>query len=685
MRDLDDGETASGRRTRRRLAAAPSSSATGVADESLEDFALEPLYEGLGEAPLAQSAPGKSPFLRGSTGTGAGWEIRQIYCQQQVEALNRAVCHDLENGVTAIELRLDSALRQRSRQSSQEVLASAGDGLLIGSVEDLEQALQGVALDSLPVALDAGERVIETALLLAALWQRRGVAPATAVGCFGADPLAQLASTGELVSGVGPLLDGAVEWARFAAAHYPRSRTFRVDTEVYHLAGASDAQELAAAVATGVVYLERMLGAGLGVEDACRQIVFRYSVDGDLFGSMAKLRAARFLWWRIASACGAREAPPRVEARTATRILTRLDPLTNLLRGTASAVGAVLGGAESVVVAPLDAALGTAGDFGVRLARNTQLILANEAGMRRVTDPGGGSWYLEARTRALAESAWRIFQQIAAAGGMASVLADGSLRHQIEAVAEARAGRVARRQDGIVGVSLYPDPNESSLAPPASDGAVSLSRFEGDRLDASLEEAQAGEDQFPALMTVAGDGAGLFVLEALWRQSFPAASRDEHASAPRFEPKRLAAPFESLRGRSESEKALFLASVGGPSAETTSRATWVGHLLAAGGLAVWAPEANSVAEVLASFGDSGLCAALVCRADDLPEDEASIVRGLKEAGARWVGVVGPARHSEALARQAGADRFVHEGIDVLALLGELHAVLDGEPSPEGHS
>ena len=207
----------------------------------------------------------------------------------------------------------------------------------------------------------------------------------------------------------------------------------RVDTSPYHDAGCTESQDLAVSMATAVAYLKAMTAAGMPIDDACRQILFTYSVPCDQFLAICKLRAARKMWARIAEACGASEPARamRLHAVTARRMMSKRDPWVNMLRTTVACFAAAVGGADAITVRPFASALGLADELGRRIARNTHVILAEESNLAKVIDPAGGSWYVESRTDELAKVAWAEFQAIEKAGGIVAVLQDGSLAKKI--------------------------------------------------------------------------------------------------------------------------------------------------------------------------------------------------------------------------------------------------------------
>ena len=212
-------------------------------------------------------------------------------------------------------------------------------------------------------------------------------------------------------------------------AHRDGWRAITVDARVLHEAGATDVDALAVAVATGVEYLRHLEAAGIPASEAFGQIDLRVGATADQFLTAAALRAVRRVWARVGEACGVVEDQRgvRTHAVTSLRMFTREDPWVNVLRSTLAAFGASVGGADSITVLPYDTVLGLPERLGRRLARNTQILLADESNVGRVTDPGGGSWYLESLTDQVADAVWARFQEVERAGGAVQALADGVL------------------------------------------------------------------------------------------------------------------------------------------------------------------------------------------------------------------------------------------------------------------
>ncbi|WP_245704076.1 methylmalonyl-CoA mutase family protein, partial [Streptomyces lushanensis] len=298
-------------------------------------------------SPGAAGYPGFAPFVRGGRPEGAavsGWDVRQRHTRPDPVRTNEAVLADLENGVTSLWL---------------------GVGAAGVPVSGLATALDGVYLDLAPVALDAGDEFGPAARELLRLYDEREVPRRQARGTLGADPVAQLARTGRETDG---RTEEAAELAVLCDREYPALRAITVDSLPYHEAGASDAQELGCSLATGVGWLRELTAAGLSVEAACGQLEFRYAATADQFLTIAKLRAARRLWARVAEVCGASAAGAQLQhAVTSPVMMTRRDPWVNMLRTTVASLAAGLGGADAVTVLPFDHSLGLSDAFSRRI------------------------------------------------------------------------------------------------------------------------------------------------------------------------------------------------------------------------------------------------------------------------------------------------------------------------------
>ncbi len=422
---------------------------------------IQPLYT-RAPGPVDETGyPGSAPFVRGSrpASSRGGWDIRQrVDVVDDGTAAGPRVLAELDGGASSILLGLQAA-------------PTIDVGVLDRSLED-------VFLDLAAVALDAGVRWHEAAEALLALWERRGIDLASTSGVLGADPIGDHLGSGGMTA-LDADLDALAQLTADPRLSAGAVRTVVVDATPFHDAGGADAEELGASLALGVAYLRSLTDRGLSVDAACEQLEFRYAASADQFLTMAKLRAARRLWTRVAAVAGAQEAAQaqRQHAVSSTAMMTRYDPWVNLLRATVAAFAAGVGGADAVTIQAYDTLRDADGsELGRRLARNTQAMLIEESSLAQVIDPAGGSWYIESLTDELAQSAWSWFQDLERAGGIVAAFGAGLVQERIGSTWARRRSNIARRKDPITGVTEFPnideEPPPSSLTGPISDDSA---------------------------------------------------------------------------------------------------------------------------------------------------------------------------------------------------------------------
>lgn len=424
--------------------------------KTYDGVAIKPLYTSA-DAPAESAAHLLVQAAAAARSDHSAWDVRTLHASPDAAATRRAVLKDLENGASSLWLRV-------------------GDGQLpLGA---LAEALAEVYLELAPISIDAGAQSLQAAEEFLTVCSERGAAAHKIRGDLGVDPYGLQARSGLAAD----LSAAAVLAARVCASH-PSLRTMLVDARVFHDAGGNDGQELAMSLAVGVSYLRALVAAGLDVQQAASQIAFRYAVSGDQFLGMAKLRAARQLWAFVCEASGV--APEHCaqmqHAVTSSAMMTQRDAWTNMLRGTVAGFAAGAAGADAVTVLPFDAAIGQSDDFARRIARATQALLLEESHVGRVSDPAGGSWYVESLTSELAQAAWALFQQLEQAGGWADAWSASLPQGWLEEERETRLRNIARRKDPITGVSEFPNLAEKNVertpfaaAGPSPDALPSL-------------------------------------------------------------------------------------------------------------------------------------------------------------------------------------------------------------------
>ena len=528
---------------------------------------------------------------------------------------NGQALQDLENGATGLALVFARAPSAR------------GYGLVAESADALEQALGGrdarpdraAAIETAPFA---GRPM---AMLTTEVVAKRKLDPAALDIDFGLDPLGDMARTGRALLPWPELSQRAGGTAKdLADKGFAKARFLRADGRAVHEAGGSEAQELAFVIAAGVAYLRLLEAAGFSLDEARRRLSFLLAADADEFLTIAKFRALRKLWARVEQASGLTPEPAYLAAETAWRMMTARDPYVNMLRTTAAVTAAGIGGADSVTALPFTLALGLPDRFARRVARNMQLILLEESNLYRVSDPAAGAGGIEHLTTEMAKSAWALFQEIEAAGGMAAALEQGLFQKKVAETRAARQAAVAKRKDALTGTSDYPNLGEA---------AVKV-------LDVPRVSTPTQPATFEALPSI-----------------------------------RLGEPFEALRDKSDAALAktgsrpkVFLANLGKLS-EFNARATFARNFYEAGGIEAVTNEGfPDLAALTAAFKASGARLACLCSSDKVYEAEAAdAAKALTAAGA-VVHLAGRPGESEANWRQAGVGTFIYVGCDVLSTL-----------------
>ena len=649
-------------------------------NKTYEGFSIRPIYtrQDWPSDGDPSGLPGATPFTRGADAAGnrvGDWDFRELHVHPDPRDGSDIVLKNLERGVTSMILRLDRAGRAGlDADAAGADMVAGDDGVMLYSVDDLDLLLTGVQVELVPIMLQAGAQFLPAAALLAGLWKRRGLDASAAQGAFNADPIGALAATGSLPTAVDTALQRLAGLAAYTARTYDNVTAVGVDTSPYHDAGASETQDLAAAMATAVAYLRAMTAAGLDVDTACRQIQFTLPVGCDQFLSICKLRAARKLWSRVAEASGASEPAQamRLHATTAMRMMSQRDPWVNMLRTTVACFSAAVGGADSITVLPYDAAVGLSDNLSRRIARNTHVVLAEESNVSKVIDAGGGSWYIETRTDELARAAWAEFQEIEKAGGIVKVLEDGSLADRIAASYAEREKNLAKRKDPLTGVSEFPNIAESKVTGETPDLVAAL-RGATDRLtatrgraaDSAAVKAATPANAPEAAIAAASGGATIGQLAtALAGDAATVSPLPRHRLAERFEALRDAS--DAYRERTGDRPKIFLANLG-PIAKHTARATFAKNFFEVGGIETVPTNGFDDAEACANaFKGSGARVAIICSADPLYETMvASVAPALKTAGCEHLFLAGHPGDKRDEYAGAGVDDFIFMGGDVL--------------------
>ncbi len=635
--------------------------------------------DGIAIQPLYPKAEGASLIAREEPGR---WRVSQRVDHPEPAKANELALLDLENGADALTL------------VTHKAPASRGFGLRIESLDDLDRTLSGVMLDLIHLRLDAGGHGRQMAALILALAERRGHKLSELSLDLGLDPIGAMASMGRMSASWDAMAQRMGDTLGDLNSRGFKGRAFLADGRAYHEAGASEAQELAAVLATGLGYLRALEARGHSLEAARDALSFLLAADADEFLTVAKFRALRRLWAKVEQACGLTPKPIRLHAETAWRMTTRRDPWVNLLRTTVATFSAGIGGADAITVLPFTAALGLPDAFARRLARNTQAILLDESNLWRVADPAAGSGGFEALTDALCEKAWGLFQEIEREGGILESLRSNALRARLATIRAAREKAVATRREPITGTSEFPNiheadvsvlmavpGNEDSASGPSSPlwggvGGGGAGAGPGQDIAATPAPPHKGEGKnaetsFSDLVQMASGGATMAQLAGTASGPAPVAV-DPLPST------RIAEPFERLRdlsdaylARTGSRPKVFLANLG-PVAAFTARATFAKNFFEAGGIeAITNDGFSDIDKLEAAYVDSKAQLSCICSSDDIyATHSVDAAKALKDSGSAAIYLAGrPGDHEDQWSR-AGINTFIYAGCDTLKVLSE---------------
>jgi methylmalonyl-CoA mutase len=435
-----------------------------------EGIDVRPLYTAQDIADLDPGLPGFAPFTRGpyaSMYTGRPWTIRQYAGFSTAEDSNAFYRRNLAAGQKGLSVAFDLATHRGYDSDHPRVIGDVGKaGVAIDTLEDMKILFDGIPLDQMSVSMTMNGAVLPVLAFYIVAAEEQGVALAELTGTIQNDILKEFAVRNTYIYPPGPSMRIVADIIQYCSANMPKFNSISISGYHMHEAGATAVQELAFTLADGMDYVRAARAKGLDVDAFAPRLSFFFGIGMNFFMEVAKLRAARLLWHRIMADFGARTEKSkmlRTHCQTSGVSLTEQDPYNNIVRTTIEAMAAVLGGTQSLHTNSFDEAVALPTDFSARIARNTQLLLAEESGIANVADPLGGSYYVEALTAELADKAWALIEEVEALGGMTAAVATGMPKRRIEEAAAARAARVDRGETVIVGVNRYRLPEEEHL------------------------------------------------------------------------------------------------------------------------------------------------------------------------------------------------------------------------------
>ncbi len=429
-----------------------------------EGISVKPLYtaadlEGL---KYTNTLPGFEPFLRGPQATmyaARPWTIRQYAGFSTAEASNAFYRKALAAGGQGVSVAFDLATHRGYDSDNPRVVGDVGKaGVAIDSVEDMKILFNEIPLDKVSVSMTMNGAVLPILAGYIVAAEEQGVSQDKLSGTIQNDILKEFMVRNTYIYPPTPSMKIIADIFQYTSAHMPKFNSISISG--YHIqeAGANQAIELAFTLADGVEYVRTGIKSGMDVDTFAGRLSFFWAVGMNFYLEIAKMRAARMLWWRLMTQFEPKSQKSmmlRTHSQTSGWSLTEQDPYNNVVRTTIEAMAAVFGGTQSLHTNALDEAIALPTEFSARIARNTQIIIQEETHITSVVDPWAGSYMMEKLTQEMADKAWALIEEIEAMGGMTKAVESGWAKMKVEECAADKQARIDSGKDVIVGVNKY--------------------------------------------------------------------------------------------------------------------------------------------------------------------------------------------------------------------------------------
>jgi len=484
---------------------APAGKATAAPWTTPEGIAVKPIYSehDLAGLDFLSTFPGKPPFLRGpypAMYAAQPWTIRQYAGFSTAEDSNAFYRRNLAAGQKGLSIAFDLATHRGYDSDHPRVSGDVGmAGVAIDSIYDMRTLFSGIPLDQMSVSMTMNGAVLPVLALYIVAAEEQGVPHEKLSGTIQNDILKEFMVRNTYIYPPTPSLRIISDIFAFTSAEMPKFNSISVSG--YHMqeAGATQDLELAYTLADGVEYVRAGLKAGLTIDQFAPRISFFWAIGMNYFMEIAKLRAARMLWSKLIKAFNPedpRSLSLRTHCQTSGWSLAAQDVFNNVARTMIEAMAATQGQTQSLHTNALDEALALPTDFSARIARNTQIVLQQEAGATRIVDPWGGSYYVERLTYELARKAWGHIEEVEALGGMAKAIEASIPKLRIEEAAAKTQARIDAGAQSVIGVNKYAPTNEKPIEVLKIDNSAvrahqieKLQRLKAERDTTLLQEA----------------------------------------------------------------------------------------------------------------------------------------------------------------------------------------------------
>ena len=483
-----------------------------------ENIPIQPVYteQHLPNEFDANAMPGIFPYVRGPYATmytNRPWTIRQYAGFSTASASNAFYKRNLAAGQKGLSVAFDLATHRGYDSDHPRVVGDVGKaGVAIDTVEDMKTLFAGIPLDAMSVSMTMNGAVIPVLAMFIVAAEEQGVTMDALSGTIQNDILKEFMVRNTFIYPPDPSMRIVADIIEFTSKHMPKFNSISISGYHMHEAGASAVQEIGYTIADGLEYVKSALDRGLHIDDFAPRLSFFWGIGMNFFMEIAKMRAARKLWAEEITKFNPQKQSSlllRTHCQTSGWSLAAQDPYNNVIRTTIEAMSAILGGTQSLHTNSFDEALGLPTDFSARIARNTQLILAEESRITDVADPLGGSYYVESLTDSLYQEAKKILSEIDQLGGMTKAIQQGIPKRRIEESAARRQALIDQKKEIIVGVNKYAPEQEMDVDVLDIDNtAVLHSQVQ------SLEKIKSGrktelvEESLASIQEIAQSGKG---------------------------------------------------------------------------------------------------------------------------------------------------------------------------------
>ena len=666
--------------------------------KTYEGIELQPIYtkNDIENLPFLNENPGSGTNVRGNDVDGYtinSWEISQELNYGLAEEFNEAIKYDIGRGQNSVNLLLDDATKLGMDADYAKENQVGNNGISISAINSISKALEGIDLSEFPVHIDAGFSSMPMFMIYLAFLKKRGTDFKNISGSLTADPLAYLAEKGEMPVSTEYAFNRMKYVTEWVMKNNCPIKTIGVSGLPYHNAGGNSVQELAFTLNTAVEYLTQLTERGLDADTVAKNMRFSFGVGSFYFMEIAKFRAARLLWSKITEQFGVKveNRKMNIHARTSSFNQTIYDPYVNMLRTTTEAFSAIVGGVNSLHTNQFAERFGMPDTFSRRIARNTQIVIKEEAHLNQLIDPAGGSFYIEKLTSDLAEKTWELFQEVEAKGGMLKALQEDFPQNEIAKTSEARKKDLAKRKSVLVGTNMYANTKESKLESKLPDTKSIYEKrkeyLQKFRVSANnntnnsiLNKLQELVDAKSLDMISTGAEA---ILEGATIGEISKSIRATESTPCTITPlkiHKLAESFEELRERSSkheeingSKPKIFLATMGSLK-EYKGRADFSRGFFEVGGFEIIYPNGfASTDDAVEAAIKSGAKAVCICSTDEnYPELVPPIVEGLKKENKDiQIILAGYPKDQIEKHKETGVDDFIYLGADAVNVLSNL--------------